>query len=196
MSKIRTLTVFAAGMALAVGIISNANAEDAASKDALAGQARALAGKFGEKLKAELTGAIKADGPVKAIGVCNTAAPAIAAEVSTEGWTVKRTSLKLRNAKAQPDAWEKQTLEDFEAEKAKGADPAKLERAEIADVNGVPTFRYMKAIPAGEPCLACHGDSVSAEVKAKLAELYAEDKATGYKAGDIRGAFTLSKPLK
>ncbi len=32
-------------------------------------------------------------------------------------------------------------------------------------------------------------------VKAKLAELYPDDRATGYKEGDIRGAFTLSKPL-
>ncbi|MRR09746.1 DUF3365 domain-containing protein, partial [bacterium] len=32
-------------------------------------------------------------------------------------------------------------------------------------------------------------------VKAKLAELYPEDKATGYSAGQIRGAMTLKKPL-
>jgi hypothetical protein len=179
-----------------LGIVSNARAGDAASKDELAGQARALVGKFSEKLKGELTGAMKADGPVKAIAVCNTAAPAIASEVSTEGWTVKRTSLKLRNAKAQPDAWEKATLESFEAEKAKGADLTKLERAEIADVNGVPTFRYMKAIPTAEPCLTCHGASLQEPVKAKLAELYPDDKATGFAVGDIRGAFTLTKTLK
>ena len=89
-----------------------------------------------------------------------------------------------------------QTLEFFDAEKAKGADVAKLERSEVANVNGVPTFRYMKAIPTAEPCLTCHGSNVPEPVKAKLAALYPEDRATGYNAGDIRGAFTLSKPLR
>ncbi len=73
---------------------------------------------------------------------------------------------------------------------------AKLERSEVADVGGVPTFRYMKAIPTAEPCLTCHGVNVAEPVKAKLAQLYPQDQATGFKAGDIRGAFTISKPLK
>ena len=193
----KTFLTVAAGIALLASAGGNAMAEDAGANEALAAQARAIAAKFADKLKGELMTAMKADGPVKAIEVCNVAAPAIAGEASTEGWTVKRTSLKLRNAKAAPDAWEKQTLEMFEAEKAKGADVSKLERAEIADAGGVPTFRYMKAIPtAAEPCLACHGGNLAEPVKAKLAALYPRDQATGYRAGDIRGAFTISKPLK
>jgi hypothetical protein len=194
--SMKTLMTLTAGVALALSLSANAMAEDAGSNDALAAQARGLVAKFSDKLKSELVGAMKAEGPVKAIEVCNVAAPAIAAEVSTEGWTVRRTSLKLRNAKAKPDAWEKQTLEFFEAVKAKGADVAKLERFEIADVGGVPTFRYMKVIPTAEPCLTCHGSNVQELVKAKLAVLYPEDQATGFQAGDIRGAFTLSKPLR
>jgi hypothetical protein len=196
MTSRMTFLTIAASIALAASAGGNAMAEDAVANEALAAQARGIAAKFGDKLKGELMTAIKADGPVKAIEVCNVAAPAIAGEVSTDGWTVKRTSLKLRNAKAGPDAWEKQTLEFFEAEKAKGADASKLERSEIADVGGIPTFRYMKAIPTAEPCLTCHGGNVAEPVKAKLAELYPQDHATGYQAGDIRGAFTISKPLK
>jgi len=193
----KTFLTVAAGIALLATAGGNAMAEEANTAEALTAQARGIAAKFAEKLKGELMTAMKADGPVKAIEVCNVAAPAIAGEASTDGWTVKRTSLKLRNAKAAPDAWEKQTLEFFEAEKAKGADVSKLERAEIADAGGVPTFRYMKAIPtAAEPCLACHGGSIAEPVKAKLAQLYPQDQATGYQAGDIRGAFAISKPLK
>ncbi|MGO9473894.1 MAG: DUF3365 domain-containing protein [Rhodomicrobium sp.] len=33
-------------------------------------------------------------------------------------------------------------------------------------------------------------------MKAKLAELYPNDQAIGFKVGDIRGAFTLSKPVQ
>jgi hypothetical protein len=195
--NIKALITLAASAALTLSLGAHAMAEEAAPADALAAQARGIAAKFADKLKGELMGAMKADGPVKSIEVCNVAAPAIAGEVSTDGWTVKRTSLKLRNAKAAPDKWERQTLEQFEVDKANGADVTKLERAEIVDAGGVRTFRYMKAIPtAAEPCLACHGGSIAEPVKAKLTQLYPQDQATGFKAGDIRGAFTLSKPLK
>lgn len=184
--------------AIAIAASAAAFTGQAAAQDqaALAAEARGIVGKFAEKLKGELVTALKAEGPVKAIGVCNISAPAIAKEVSTDGWTVSRTSLKLRNAAAAPDAWEKAALEYFDAEKAKGADPMKLERAEIVEKDGKKTFRYMKAIPtAAEPCLACHGGDIKEPVKAKLSELYPKDQAAGYKEGDIRGAFALSKPL-
>ena len=125
----------------------------------------------------------------------NVAAPAIAADASANGWSVGRTSLKTRNPKNAPDVWEKRVLDEFDAAKNKGADATKLERFEVVEKNGVRTFRYMKAIPAAEPCLTCHGQAIKEPVKAKLAELYPFDRATGYKEGDIRGAFTLSKPL-
>jgi hypothetical protein len=184
--------------ALFLGFVGAAGAaEPAASPDALAAEARAAIGKFAEKLKGELMGAMKVDGPLKAIEVCNISAPAIATDGSTNGWTVGRTSLKARNPKNAPDAWEEAALKAFDAAKAKGADPKTLEKAEVVEKDGVRTFRFMKAIPtAAEPCLACHGETIKEPVKAKLAELYPADKATGYKEGDIRGAFTLSKTLK
>jgi hypothetical protein len=187
-----------AATALFFGFIASAGAvEPAASTGALAAEARAAIGKFAEKLKGELMGAMKVDGPVKAIDVCNVSAPAIATDASANGWTVGRTSLKVRNPKNAPDAWEEAALKEFEAAKAKGADPKTLEKSEVVETNGVRTFRFMKAIPAAaEPCLACHGEAIKEPVKAKLAELYPADKATGYKEGDIRGAFTLAKTLK
>ncbi|MBJ7533548.1 DUF3365 domain-containing protein [Rhodomicrobium vannielii ATCC 17100] len=186
------------GIAIVMAIlgVAAAEAEEAASPEALAVEARGIVGRFADKLKGELVGAMKEGGPVAAISVCNTAAPAIASEASTGGWIVRRTSLKLRNPATAPDAWEAETLARFDAAKAGGADPTKLERAEVLDNGGQRTFRYMKAIPtAAEPCLACHGTNLAEPVKAKLAELYPDDKATGYSAGDIRGAFTLTKPL-
>ena len=185
-----------AAAALLFGLPANAGAgEQAVSPDALAAEARAIAATFAEKLKSELVGAMKVDGPSKAIEVCNVAAPSIAADVSANGWSVGRTSLKTRNPKNVPDAWERRSLEEFDAAKSTGADAAKLERFEVVEKNGIRTFRFMKAIPVAEPCLTCHGETIKEPVKARLAELYPEDRATGYKIGDIRGAFTLSKPL-
>ena len=66
---------------------------------------------------------------------------------------------------------------------------ANLERA--ATVGN--EYRYMKAIaiPEGAPCLACHGEAIDAAVATRLRELYPSDKATGYKQGELRGAFTI-----
>jgi hypothetical protein len=163
----------------------------------MASEAWKIASGFAERLKTELMGAMKSSGPVHALEVCNTAAPAIAKDASAQGWTVGRTSLKPRNESNAPgDAWQKQTLAWFEAEKARGVDPAKLEKFEIAEKDGAHSFRYMKAIVIAEPCLACHGETIAAPVKAKLDVLYPHDQATGYKLGDIRGAFIVSKEMK
>jgi len=55
----------------------------------------------------------------------------------------------------------------------------------------------MKALPTQDLCLACHGtdDRLDKQVKAKLKEMYTDDKAIGYSAAQIRGAITVKKPL-
>ena len=53
----------------------------------------------------------------------------------------------------------------------------------------------MQAIPTGEVCLACHGTAIAPEITAALDEQYPDDQARGFSLGEIRGAFSLSKPL-
>ncbi len=159
---------------------------------------RAAVKEFAGTLQGELQAAMQAGGPVNALGVCREKAPAIAADISkAKGWRVTRTSLKMRNAENAPDAWEKKVLQDFEKRKAAGEDPAKLEYAETVMGGGKQEFRYMKAImiPEGAPCLACHGGNIAPEVAAKLKVLYPDDQATGYKTGDVRGAFSIRQPM-
>lgn len=63
-----------------------------------AASSRAAVKEFATSLQGELGAAIKAGGPVRAIEVYSTKAPAIAADISKkQGWKVARTSLKLRN---------------------------------------------------------------------------------------------------
>jgi uncharacterized protein DUF3365 len=158
-------------------------------------KARAAASDFGARLLAELQKAMADGGPVNAIGVCNTIAPEIAAEKSAATHTsVGRTSLKLRQPKNAPDAWELRQLENFEARKAAGENPAALEVGEFTEKDGKPIFRYMKAIPTAPLCLNCHGAQLSPEVAARLQALYPEDRATGFALGDLRGAFTITAP--
>ncbi|WML90601.1 DUF3365 domain-containing protein [Thiothrix lacustris] len=168
-------------------------AAPAIDQAALAEEAKSAVQALGGTLKGELEAAMKAGGPVEAMSICNTRAPEIAKAVSAEkGLQVSRVSLKNRNpVMGKANEWQTAVLNDFEAKKAAGADPATLAHAEI--VGG--EFRFMKAIPTGEVCLTCHGTNLSPAVTAKLTELYPEDKATGYKLGDLRGAFVVVKNL-
>jgi len=170
----------------------------AADLDDRAAASRAAVKEFAASLQLELGAAIKAGGPVNAIEVCNTKAPAIAADISKkQGWKVARTSLKVRNPKNAPDAWEAKVLKEFEARKAKGEDPTQIEYSEMIMGKGKHEYRYMKAIaiPANAPCLTCHGEKIEAAVDAKLKALYPQDQATGYKQGDLRGAFSITQPM-
>ncbi|WP_069438190.1 Tll0287-like domain-containing protein [Methyloceanibacter methanicus] len=161
-----------------------------------ADQSRHLSKTYGEKLKSALVRAIKAGGPETAIAVCNVSAPAIAKrDTASSGWSLSRTALKLRNPKNAPDAWERSVLLKFQDQIDQGADIATLEHYETTTKDGERVFRYMKAIPTQGPCLTCHGSNVSPSVKAKIAEFYPEDQATGFALGDLRGAFTITQPV-
>lgn len=149
-------------------------------------------------LSKELRAAFESGGPAQGIEICSRRAMTISADISKKhGWDVGRTSLRVRNPANVPDAWEEKVLRDFEKRKAAGEDPARLEYAEIVNQSGKSTFRYMKAIviPAGAPCLACHGRELDASVAGKLRERYPNDRATGFREGDLRGAFSVSQPL-
>jgi len=161
-------------------------------------EARGIAAAIPPKLLGMLMDELKKGGPEGAIAVCREKAPQMAREASEKyGWNIRRVSLKNRNPKAVPDAWERVVLADFDKRAAAGENPVTLERGEVVAEGNSKTYRYMKALPTGELCLNCHGPSerMSPAVKARLSELYPEDKATGYAPGEIRGALTLKRPL-
>jgi hypothetical protein len=169
----------------------------APDKEALAEEAKAAVKALGGTLQGELQQAMKSGGPVNALSVCNTKAPEIAAAVSAESnMQVSRVSLKNRNPDmGKANAWQVKVLEDFETRKAAGEDPVTLAYSEVVDHGGQQEFRFMKAIPTGKLCLTCHGTEISPALQAKLNELYPQDQATGYKEGDLRGAFVVVKSL-
>lgn len=176
-------------------LISSAYAADNDLKQR-AQESKKVVKEFMQQLKGELQSAMKAGGPINAIDVCKIKAPAIAQNLSEKhGWKVARTSLKPRNPSNAPDAWETRVLNDFEARKAEGEDVMPMAHFEAVESDGEKAFRFMKAIPTGEVCLTCHGSDIDPKVKAKLQQAYPEDKATGFKLGDIRGAFTISQPM-
>ena len=160
--------------------------------------ARKVAGSVPPKLLTVLKTEIDKGGPEGAIEVCRDKAPAMAKAASEEtGWAIRRVSLKNRNPKAVPDAWERAALEEFDRRAAAGESPAALEKFAVVKEEGRDVYRYMKALPVQELCVSCHGpaDRLSPATKAELAKRYPDDKGTGYLPGQIRGAMTIRKAM-
>jgi hypothetical protein len=180
----------------ALGILwsSGAVAEQPSDLQGFVQDSRALVKAFARDLKKELQAAIKEGGPVHAISVCHVRAPELARAMSEPlEWTIGRTSHKVRNSGNAPDEWEAAVLGEFLKEATTGADLEKMEKAELVQNDGQPTFRYMKALPVGEICLTCHGTNIDPDLKAHIELLYPEDRATGFELGQLRGAFTITK---
>lgn len=154
---------------------------------------------FATTLKGELVSAMKSGGPVNAIEVCNSKAPEIAGQLSEENDVIlTRVSLKNRNPDiGKPTEWQVEVLNKFEERQAEGEAIADIAFAEITkpEDDEPKSFRLMKAIPTDGICLACHGETLAPDISKKLNELYPDDKATGYEAGQIRGAFVYVKDL-
>lgn len=166
---------------------------DAQEPEDLAAEARSIISAFSAELQAELQAAIAAGGLEAAIEVCKTRAPAIAAAAAHNGWTVGRTSLKVRNPDNRPDEFERRVLLDFAQKLAEGRSIESLGYYKTNAVGELSEFRYMKAIETKELCLGCHGASIPDSVRRRLDELYPQDEARGYAAGQLRGAFTLTR---
>ncbi len=171
-------------------------AQEAPADKALIEEAKGAVKALGGDLKNELMTAMKAGGPVAAMDVCVTKAPELTATVAAEKkLDIGRISLKNRNPKNAPNEWQTTVLNDFEARKLKGEKPDSLVYAKTITVDDKQEFRFMKAIPTGAVCLTCHGATLSPEISAKLKKHYPDDKATGFKPGDLRGAFYVTKAL-
>ncbi len=160
--------------------------------------ARQVASSVPPRLLQVLNEEIAKGGPESAIVACSEKAPQMARTASEQsGWAIRRVSLRNRNPKATPDAWERAALEDFDRRAAAGESPATLEKSDIVAKGDGKEYRYMKALPVQQVCLACHGpaEKLTPEVTAKLRTLYPDDKGVGYAIGQIRGAMTIRKAM-
>lgn len=185
---------------LALSLTSATQSVHAQEPAALMSETRKTALPILPKVVQAMQTAVQEQGPVAAIAVCKEKAPQLLLEMQQQtGWTIHRVSLKTRNpTTGTPDAWEARQLAEFNIMVANGAQPQQLEVGEIvAASDGQRRFRYMKALPVVEVCQTCHGpaDSLSPELKAALARDYPHDQATGYTAGEIRGALSVTRPL-
>lgn len=159
----------------------------------------ALAAQFQQELAGKLQAAMQAGGPVNAIAVCRDEAPAIASRLSRRsGWQVKRVGTRVRNPlTGMPDAWEQRGLAQFQQRLQDGEAAKQIDTLEVTEGPQGQSVRYMKAIVTAPQCLACHGapESEPPALRAALERDYPHDAATGYAAGELRGAFSLQRQL-
>lgn len=155
-------------------------------------ESRVLVKAFGARLKGELKKGLQQGGPVAAIDICKDVAPQIASELSRQsGARVMRVSRRYRNPGNAPDDWQIRVLEDFESRAAASDDPAPLEHF-VTGKDG--RALYMAGIRIDGVCLACHGEGLAPPLQQRLDAEYPHDRATGYRSGDVRGAFSVSWP--
>ncbi len=171
--------VLVLGLSLAAAA-AGVTAEPAAGDEALLAAGRSLVAPFKQALKGAL-GEGMARGPAAAVEACRVAAPVIADGVATPGVRLGRSSDRLRNPDNQGPAWVAPLLADY----LSGRQARAARVIELADGR----VGYVEPIEVQPMCLACHGATPAAGLAELLAEHYPQDRATGYRPGDLRGVF-------
>ena len=160
-------------------------------------QSRAVTQAMLKELGQKLQSSMAEGGAINAIGVCHLQAPDIANRASTNNQAkISRMGTRARNpVMGVPNDWQAKALAQFDAALARGEKPADLEFSETVTTASGKEFHFAKPIVLQPMCVSCHGspDQISPEVKAKLNELYPNDKAVGYQPGQLRGAVVLSR---
>lgn len=138
-------------------------------------------------------------GAEAAIKVCAESAPSISGKLSLEkGWQVRRVGTRVRNSMiGMPDEWEQKALAGFSVRRLAGEEFANMTSAEVVEEPNGRYFRFVRAIGVQPQCLACHGaaDQIAEPVRQLIRQTYPHDRATGYKAGELRGAVSIKIPM-
>lgn len=148
-----------------------------------------------QTLKTELMAGMKAGGPTGALRVCAQDAQSLTAKVGADtGVRVGRSSLRLRNAtNAAPpwvDTWLKETGE-------RPAQDVQASTTAGVDGEGRAVVRRVAPLEVEPPCLICHGPAAGRpeDLASALTAAYPNDQASGYAAGDLRGAVWAEAPV-
>lgn len=187
----KRIAVFASGLILTTAALLHAAEPEPQVR------AEAAAGRLTLEMRKKLVPALQKGGPVGAMDICAKEAPALITDLEkTFNLTMKRTALRVRNPKNAPDPLEKALLEKLETMQKQG-EPVPQDATLYSDQKVSKKereLRYYKVMSVQAPCLLCHGapETMSADVKKFLAERYPNDKAVGYKAGDLRGIISIS----
>lgn len=201
------ISTLALALALLIGCSKTPEASSPAAPIApLSAEMRSAAVQRGKAVVAEtfsllssnLQSAIQQGGVSNALPFCSLAAsPLTAGMAGIHGVTIRRVTHKARNPAGQADPVELAILQQFEA--ALPAATATNPPPPIVTNFTANTATYFAPIVLNnELCLKCHGEpgkDIAAENVAVIQRLYPQDRATGFKLGDLRGAWRIDIPL-
>ena len=146
-----------------------------------------LLGPFKQNLQQALKSGLAKD-PAEAVSACRIEAPKIAGQLSRDGVVVGRTSHRLRNpANASPD-WVTPVLEGYIESTGNRA-------PQVVNLPG-DRVGYVEPIVTKALCLTCHGEALAPPLASRIGSLYPEDRATGFREGDLRGVFWVEYPAE
>ena len=143
---------------------------------------------LGGNMKAHM----KSGGPMEALDFCSNEAYTLTESVNKKlqkGVSVKRISSKFRNPLNTPSEDEQKVLDELQMMQDKGEKIPPYVIKQIGEKN----FKFYKPLTMDKPvCLKCHGDVQNEALKKEIAQRYPDDKAMGYKLGDLRGAVVVT----
>jgi hypothetical protein len=154
-----------------------------------AGASAAMALK--KNLKGALSAALREGDIAGAIRICSTQAMPLtekSATVEPAVLSIHRRTDRWRNPANQADPLDTKAMQQFRKDKALG----QWTITESAEVT-----RYYQPLRIQPMCLTCHGDpaTFTNEVRKALGSHYSEDRATGYKEGELRGVIQVRVDL-
>lgn len=139
-----------------------------------------------------LKGAMKSGGPVAALEFCNAKASPLTAEMEQKfNATIKRVSDKNRNVNNAPNEVEAKIIADYITSLQAGK-----EIKPITQEGKDGKVHFYAPIKVKGLCLTCHGDAIAQPVDSILKVKYPNDKAIGYKAGELRGIWSITMDKK
>ncbi len=162
---------------------------------ATAERGKAIIAETSSLLSSNLQAAIQQGGVSNALPFCSlVASPLTAGLGGKHGVTIRRVTHKARNPADRADASELAILKRFEAALTGTNPPPPL----VTNWAGAAVTFFAPIVLNNEICLKCHGEpgkDISAENFALIQRLYPQDEATGFKLGQLRGAWRIDIPL-
>jgi hypothetical protein len=164
-------------------------------RNAAVQRGKAIAAETFSLLSSNLQSALQQGGVSNALPFCSLAAsPLTAGMAGKHGVGIRRVTHKPRNPAGRADATELAVLNHFEA----GLTGTNLPPPLVTNFTASTVTFFAPIVLNNELCLKCHGEpakDISAENLAIIHQHYPQDEATGFKLGQLRGAWRIDLPL-
>lgn len=158
-------------------------------------QGQAIVAETFSLLSSNLQSAMSSGGVSNALPFCSVAAvPLTASLAGRHGVAVRRLTHKPRNPANRANAVESIILDHFRKSNAETNPPLPV----VTNLNATTLSYFAPIVLNNELCLRCHGEAgvdIMPEDLAIIQRLYPQDQATGFRLGDLRGAWRVDIPV-